>query len=973
MTDKLGPIEIEFLLDKKANEEAKRLKASLDDIGPSGKKSAESLKTAVQEQKNVIAGIEKDIKKLESMLKTIAPGMAKVELSGELKAAKKALEEEKAILAGVEQQAKATEAAHVTLRTQLRQMKEELVGLEAAGKRGTAEYDALQTRFADLTNAMGDAQKQANILANDERGMQGVIQGLTGLTGAASAAQGVFGLFAGENENLHKIMLKVQSLMAITIGLQQVQQTLNKDSAFSIVVLTKAKTGLAVAETRLAAAFGISTVAARALMATLTLGLSVAIGVAIAAITRLVNKSQEAKKATSEFNEATAEAAYASIASFERMRQEWNRLGNDMKAKNKYIKENEDAFKDLGIQITGVADAESVFVANKDKFLQALLERAQAVAGYELATDTFKQYLEKRLETETLPAKERKWVPSGTPGESGSYVEEYSNKWLKAQGEMDDLYKKAQGFITNSIEAGERSRKIIEDLGLSTTKNLEKIALLEEKISEQEKLLLESVEAGKESEAKVIADRIFQLKEELRLRNLLLDAIYAQKRANELITNTQAGAWQPAAAPAGSIGAPSTGGKAAGARYWQTPVFDLETAKKTLSVMDAQAAIARNAEAYAKKKKKQDDDSNKITEEELKVRVEILNAVGETVAMLESAGFLSKEFASDMQSMISFAGGIIEGAASGNYIGAILSGVSMFIDQIARFFDQTNAYEDRIREMNALLDRQRRLIELSQRKGGEKDALAQDIDLRKKDLELLKEQLAQEEKDLDSHWKNRFGKLDERLARMEDIRNQINEAGIALEDAEQAYTDFLAGGITETTLADTIIDGLRQGRIGVADFAAYMNDMLTEAVLQSFSAAILGPAITELQEMVAEALIDGILTEEEAKRINQRASEIARENEEKFKLATQGLNTETADTSLTGAIKGITEETASVLAGQMNAIRISQATANNVLLDSLRNLVLIESNTRYCRHLESIDSKLDVLKNNDLRALGLNG
>jgi hypothetical protein len=76
---------------------------------------------------------------------------------------------------------------------------------------------------------------------------------------------------------------------------------------------------------------------------------------------------------------------------------------------------------------------------------------------------------------------------------------------------------------------------------------------------------------------------------------------------------------------------------------------------------------------------------------------------------------------------------------------------------------------------------------------------------------------------------------------------------------------------------------------------------------------------------------------------------------------------------LTGAIKGITEETASVLAGQMNAIRISQATANNVLLDSLRNLVLIESNTRYCRHLESIDSKLDVLKNNDLRALGLNG
>ncbi len=109
--------------------------------------------------------------------------------------------------------------------------------------------------------------------------------GFSGLTGAASAAQGAFGLFAGENENLHKIMLKVQSLMAITIGLQQVQATLNKDSAFMIVTVTKAKDMLAAAELRFATALGISNVAAKALMATLTLGLSVAIGVAIAAIT----------------------------------------------------------------------------------------------------------------------------------------------------------------------------------------------------------------------------------------------------------------------------------------------------------------------------------------------------------------------------------------------------------------------------------------------------------------------------------------------------------------------------------------------------------------------------------------------------------------------------------------------------------------------------------------------------------------
>lgn len=128
-----------------------------------------------------------------------------------------------------------------SLRQRLRELKIELVEMEAAGQRGTAQYRALQGEAAQLTDAWGDAQAQANILANDQRGMQGIISGLTGISGAATAAQGAISLFAGENEELQKIMLKVQSLMAITMGLQQVQQTLNKDSAFTLVTLNGLK------------------------------------------------------------------------------------------------------------------------------------------------------------------------------------------------------------------------------------------------------------------------------------------------------------------------------------------------------------------------------------------------------------------------------------------------------------------------------------------------------------------------------------------------------------------------------------------------------------------------------------------------------------------------------------------------------------------------------------------------------------
>lgn len=130
---------------------------------------------------------------------------------------------------------------HVSLRQRLREVKLELVEMEAAGERGTAKYRELQEEAARLTDAWGDAQAQATILANDQRGFQGVISGLQGVAGAASVATGIMGLYGSENEHLQQIMLKVQSLMAITMGLQQVSNTLNKDSAFSLVTLNGLK------------------------------------------------------------------------------------------------------------------------------------------------------------------------------------------------------------------------------------------------------------------------------------------------------------------------------------------------------------------------------------------------------------------------------------------------------------------------------------------------------------------------------------------------------------------------------------------------------------------------------------------------------------------------------------------------------------------------------------------------------------
>jgi len=129
----------------------------------------------------------------------------------------------------------------MSLRKRLRMLREQLVQMEADGQRGTAAYRQLQEEAGALTDAWGDATNQANILAHDQRGMQGILSGLSGLSGAFLAAQGTVSMFVGENEDLQKIMVKIQSLMSITMGLQQVQQTLDKDSAFKLVTLAGIK------------------------------------------------------------------------------------------------------------------------------------------------------------------------------------------------------------------------------------------------------------------------------------------------------------------------------------------------------------------------------------------------------------------------------------------------------------------------------------------------------------------------------------------------------------------------------------------------------------------------------------------------------------------------------------------------------------------------------------------------------------
>ena len=131
--------------------------------------------------------------------------------------------------------------AHVSLRGRIRELREEMALYREQYGDQTAKYREMAAELGRLQDIQGDIQTQGKILSNDEAQFQGIISGLNGVVGGFTAAQGAVALFAGENENLQKIMLKVQSLMSITMGLQQVSQALNKDSAFRLATINGLK------------------------------------------------------------------------------------------------------------------------------------------------------------------------------------------------------------------------------------------------------------------------------------------------------------------------------------------------------------------------------------------------------------------------------------------------------------------------------------------------------------------------------------------------------------------------------------------------------------------------------------------------------------------------------------------------------------------------------------------------------------
>lgn len=161
----------------------------------------------------------------------------------------------------------------------LGEMEDRMYELALAGKQNTDEFRALNAEAIRFRKTQIEVDKAIDSLADSGAGIRAVSEGISGIAGAFAVGQGAIALFGEENEALEKTLIKLNAVMAISSGIQQVNENLLQKNAFT----TKA---MAVAQSAYSLAVGTSTGALKvfrlALIATGIGALVVVLGTIIA-------------------------------------------------------------------------------------------------------------------------------------------------------------------------------------------------------------------------------------------------------------------------------------------------------------------------------------------------------------------------------------------------------------------------------------------------------------------------------------------------------------------------------------------------------------------------------------------------------------------------------------------------------------------------------------------------------------------
>lgn len=517
----LGSLHISSTFDGSAvieglKKQADAIRNGVDEAMKAQDLQSTSAQEHIRRQREAIEALEREYNILGKQIGgAFKPGMAgEAQALEQMKSLKQTIDAQKEALSKLEASAVKTDSAHASLRSRIRTLREEMAILVDQGIDEESEaYKRLANELGRLQDIQLDIAQQGRVLSNDEAQFQGLLAGLQGVSGGFGAVTGAMALFGEESEEVQKSMQKMMATMQVVQGIQSVSQALNKDSAFRLVTLVKVKEWWAGVTGRVAIALRAQNVAhlqavsasatdtsATTANTTATSALAVAKAKLVAvmrvlwstmvsnpvtaviagiaalgmAIYKMTEKSRDAAKAQRELNEKIIAASAEPVGALMALQARYNALGNDLKAKEKFVRDNAEEFKKLGISVHNVVDADRAFVQNTEAFKGALIDRAKALAMAELAQEKFKEAAKARYSAEQMRDTTTMVIGGASGGvgsAGGATIATKNTAKERAMANADALERQAIDMMTGSVNLQQVYNDKVDKLNAEADKN----------------------------------------------------------------------------------------------------------------------------------------------------------------------------------------------------------------------------------------------------------------------------------------------------------------------------------------------------------------------------------------------------------------------------------------------------------------------------------------------------------------------
>ena len=148
--------------------------------------------------------------------------------------------------------------------------------------------------------------------------------------------------------------------------------------------------------------------------------------------------------------------------------------------------------------------------------------------------------------------------------------------------------------------------------------------------------------------------------------------------------------------------------------------------------------------------------------------------------------------------------------------------------------------------------------------------------------------------------------------------------------------------------ADALVDAYVQGEDAAKALGEVTKEVMKKAVVEAIKRQFLAKAINDAVEYLGESMKDGVLDDKERAKFESMvnaAGDATKKALESVGDWIKDIEEDATEDPLTGAVRGLSEETGSLVAGRLNAAIINQSDAIGVLRQSLIHQQTIANNT----------------------------